>query len=219
MARIRKRIVFSHANAGRRINREHRKAGGVDYYYPYLIALLRDQSLIIDPAKGRSRCSGPKCAAGSGSGQPTAPHARPSCQATAVGTDRHGAARPGGAGALSAGTQPRPGPPAAHYRRTGAAAGAHPPLTPIERRVFDHSDLDHSMAHMDQTIRHRRALRDLAKPIIATVVTANGREALIRTICPEHAFVARLGAMNSCSRRAMDCRTLPRLEGRAGREA
>ena len=45
LARIRKRIVFSHANAGRRINREHRKPGRVDYYYPYPIALLRDQSL------------------------------------------------------------------------------------------------------------------------------------------------------------------------------
>jgi len=48
------------------------------------------------------------------------------------------------------------------------------PLSPIERRVFDYSDLDGWMAHMDQTIRHtRRALRDLAKPVVATVVSVN----------------------------------------------
>ena len=46
------------------------------------------------------------------------------------------------------------------------------PLTPLDRRQFDYSDLEHWMAHMDQTIRHtRRALRDVAEPIVATVVT------------------------------------------------
>jgi hypothetical protein len=37
------------------------------------------------------------------------------------------------------------------------------PLTPVERRRFDYSDLEHWMAHMDQAIRHtRRALSALA---------------------------------------------------------
>ncbi len=46
------------------------------------------------------------------------------------------------------------------------------PLTPIERRVFDTSDLDHWMAQMDDAIRHtRRVLRDLAKPVTAGVET------------------------------------------------
>ena len=30
------------------------------------------------------------------------------------------------------------------------------PLTPIDRRPFDYSDLSHWMAHMEQTIRHTR---------------------------------------------------------------
>ena len=39
------------------------------------------------------------------------------------------------------------------------------PLTPIDRRQFDYSDLDHWMAQMDQTIRHaRRTLSELARP-------------------------------------------------------
>jgi hypothetical protein len=38
-----------------------------------------------------------------------------------------------------------------------------PPLTPIERRRFDYSDLEHWMAHLDQTIRQtRRGLRTWA---------------------------------------------------------
>jgi hypothetical protein len=40
------------------------------------------------------------------------------------------------------------------------------PLTPIDRRPFDYSDLDHWMAQMDQAIRHaQHRLRDLAKPV------------------------------------------------------
>jgi hypothetical protein len=40
-----------------------------------------------------------------------------------------------------------------------------PPLTPVERRGFDYSDLDHWMAQMDQAIRHaRRTLSALAQP-------------------------------------------------------
>jgi hypothetical protein len=39
------------------------------------------------------------------------------------------------------------------------------PLTPIDRRQFDYSDLDHWMAQMDQAIRHvRRTLSALAQP-------------------------------------------------------
>jgi hypothetical protein len=39
------------------------------------------------------------------------------------------------------------------------------PLTLIDRRQFDYSDLDHWMAQMDQTIRHaRRTLSALAQP-------------------------------------------------------
>jgi hypothetical protein len=47
---------------------------------------------------------------------------------------------------------------------------AAPPLqsaqpTPIDRRQFDYSDLDHWMAQMDQAIRHaRRTLSALAQP-------------------------------------------------------
>jgi hypothetical protein len=41
------------------------------------------------------------------------------------------------------------------------------PLTPIDRRQFDYSDLDHWMAQMDQAIRRtRRVLHDLAKPMM-----------------------------------------------------
>lgn len=40
-----------------------------------------------------------------------------------------------------------------------------PPLTPIERRAFDYSDLEHWMAHLDQTVRQtRRTLQTLASP-------------------------------------------------------
>jgi len=40
-----------------------------------------------------------------------------------------------------------------------------PPLTPIERRAFDYSDLEHWMAHLDQTVRQaRRTLQTLAGP-------------------------------------------------------
>jgi len=40
------------------------------------------------------------------------------------------------------------------------------PLTLIDRRQFDYSDLDHWMAQMDQTIRHaRRTLNALAQPM------------------------------------------------------
>ena len=39
------------------------------------------------------------------------------------------------------------------------------PLTPIDRRPFDYSDLDHWMAQTDQASRHaRRTLRALAQP-------------------------------------------------------
>ncbi len=39
------------------------------------------------------------------------------------------------------------------------------PLTPVDRRQFDYSDLEYWMAHMDQTIRHtRRVLRELTNP-------------------------------------------------------
>ena len=37
------------------------------------------------------------------------------------------------------------------------------PLTPVERRAIDYSDLEHWMAHADQVIRHtRRSLETLA---------------------------------------------------------
>jgi len=39
------------------------------------------------------------------------------------------------------------------------------PLSPIDRRQFDYSELDHWMAQMDQTLRHaRRTLSALAQP-------------------------------------------------------
>jgi hypothetical protein len=42
-----------------------------------------------------------------------------------------------------------------------------PPLTPIEQRAFDYSDIEHWMAHLDQTIRQtRRMLQTLASPVI-----------------------------------------------------
>ena len=47
-----------------------------------------------------------------------------------------------------------------------------PPLTPVERRAFDYSDLEHWMAHLDQTIRQtRRALQTLASPVIGPAPT------------------------------------------------
>jgi hypothetical protein len=47
-----------------------------------------------------------------------------------------------------------------------------PPLTPVERRAFDYSDLDHCMAHLDQTIRQtRRALQTLASLAIEPAPT------------------------------------------------
>jgi hypothetical protein len=47
-----------------------------------------------------------------------------------------------------------------------------PPLTPIERRAFDYSDLEHWMAHLDQTIpQTRRALQTLASPVIEPAPT------------------------------------------------
>lgn len=40
-----------------------------------------------------------------------------------------------------------------------------PPLTPIQRRAFDYSDLEHWMAHLDQTVRQaRRTLQTLTRP-------------------------------------------------------
>ena len=40
-----------------------------------------------------------------------------------------------------------------------------PPLAPVERRAFDYSDLEHWMAHLDQTIRQtRRVLQTVASP-------------------------------------------------------
>jgi len=42
-----------------------------------------------------------------------------------------------------------------------------PPLTPVERRRFGYSDLEHCMAQMDQAIRQtRRVLNGLAGPVI-----------------------------------------------------
>jgi hypothetical protein len=35
-----------------------------------------------------------------------------------------------------------------------------PPVTPIERRVFDYSDLEHAIAHMDLTVRQTRRSLD-----------------------------------------------------------
>jgi hypothetical protein len=41
-----------------------------------------------------------------------------------------------------------------------------PPLTPVERRRFDYSDLEHGMAHLDLAIRQtRRGLRRWADPV------------------------------------------------------
>jgi len=43
-----------------------------------------------------------------------------------------------------------------------------PPLTPIERRAFDYSDLDHWLAHLDHTVRQtRRTLQALTSPMPA----------------------------------------------------
>ena len=48
-----------------------------------------------------------------------------------------------------------------------------PPLTPIERQALDYSDLEHWMAHLDQTIRQtRRVLQALAAPSIGTAAPA-----------------------------------------------
>jgi hypothetical protein len=45
-----------------------------------------------------------------------------------------------------------------------------PPLTPVERRAFDYSDLEHWMTQLDQTIRQtRRVLQTLAGPTIEPV--------------------------------------------------
>ncbi len=46
-----------------------------------------------------------------------------------------------------------------------------PPLTPIERRRFDYSDLEHWMAHLDQTIRQTR--RGLSSPVIPVLEPAS----------------------------------------------
>ena len=49
------------------------------------------------------------------------------------------------------------------------------PLTPIDRRQFDYSDLDHWMAQMDQAIRHtRRTLSALAQPPREIASMSNG---------------------------------------------
>ena len=46
------------------------------------------------------------------------------------------------------------------------------PLTPIDRRQFDYSDLDHWMAQMDQAIRRtRRVLGDMARPMMTESAT------------------------------------------------
>jgi hypothetical protein len=46
------------------------------------------------------------------------------------------------------------------------------PLTPIDRRQFDYSDLDHWMAQMDQAIRRtRRVLSDMARPMMTGSAT------------------------------------------------
>ena len=46
------------------------------------------------------------------------------------------------------------------------------PLTPIDRRQFDYSDLDHWMAQTDQAIRQaRRVLNDVVKPMMPAPVT------------------------------------------------
>jgi hypothetical protein len=47
-------------------------------------------------------------------------------------------------------------------------------LTPLDRRQFDYSDLDHWMAQMDQTIRHaRRTLSALAPPALEDARLSN----------------------------------------------
>jgi hypothetical protein len=52
---------------------------------------------------------------------------------------------------------------------TGVPSGFRPqeaappaPLTPVDHRQFDYSELDHSLAQTDQAIRHAR--RTLAQP-------------------------------------------------------
>jgi hypothetical protein len=48
------------------------------------------------------------------------------------------------------------------------------PLSPIDRRQFDYSDLDHWMAQMDQTIRHAwRTLSALAPPTLEDARLSN----------------------------------------------
>jgi hypothetical protein len=63
--------------------------------------------------------------------------------------------------------RPEPGRGRGRPRRNDGEAPAEnvvppplPPLTPIERRALDYSDLTHWMAHMDETIRHARLTLD-----------------------------------------------------------
>ena len=79
-------------------------------------------------------------------------------EAPAVRADRPGAAARRGAPAAPAGAGPRPRPAAARPAEdAGRRARRCRPCTPLDRRPFDYSDLDHWMAQMDQTIRQRRA--------------------------------------------------------------
>jgi len=52
-----------------------------------------------------------------------------------------------------------------------------PPLSPIERRAFDYSDLEQWMAHLDQTVRQtRRTLQTLVSPALEPGATAEPGE-------------------------------------------
>ncbi len=58
------------------------------------------------------------------------------------------------------------------------------PLTPIERKAIDYSDLEHWMAHADQVIRDtRRALDALAR---GEGAPASPRSRAAPTLQPEH---------------------------------
>jgi hypothetical protein len=77
--------------------------------------------------------------------------------------------------------RPEPGrgrgrPPILPFEDDGAAPPVpSAPLTPIDRRQFDYSDLDHWMAQMDQAIRHtRRTLSALAQPARENASVSNG---------------------------------------------
>ena len=46
-----------------------------------------------------------------------------------------------------------------------------PPLTPVERRAFDYTDVEHDMAQLDRVVRQtKRALDTLVRPTIESAV-------------------------------------------------